>query len=926
MSDNSPAATESAVTQELDVATLGLIFNRMDCKLAPILACPKEEADDRLPSSQNLTLIRIDSVAFRDRRDIRKSLAEFYGVLHAMNERFWFIIRSVNQTIELYIGLVHHDNGGEQIAESDLMHCLLGVMPGCQATPIRNNKEKNDIRRNVLDDFAHSYLLTGVPTCQESFEKREQHQEEEKARTGIERLIDSMAGADFALSILCEPLGIDELRDFRASVADFYNFVAPLAKMQETSSSSLSNGGGSNRTITISKQEGTNVQTGVTGDASVNIGMSDGTSITTQVKDGDFWKRVRRSCGNFCSGGTAPSHGESKQSTVNVGYSKRRGYSKTRGENSSNGISLGETQIQNWNTTSTVGVNRERINMELGAVSELLAKLHKRLIGGSGQGMWKTCIMFHANKETVLKRAAYAAASIWGGDESAVDPIRCIKLDKGTDLQRTQMQLIDLEFSMDGDPIHPLGHAYSSLYTCLTHRELAHVADFPHWELPGITVRSLVEYARCSPPPAKDIPHIELGGLIDRTTTSRTDSTETMEQKILLGYDQLNKHCFVSGVTGSGKSTTMRRLLREITRPEGNPIPFMVIEPAKSEYRALKKEDHLQDLVVYSLGRPTCDYSINPFSFPEGVDLFSHLDFLKSAFNALLGSYSSMPFILETILCKCYEERGWDLATGEINDEVYRKSLMACPTEAARWQLREERMPLIGDMADKVTPVLEEFFKKESDYSTSLHGALKARLISLCSSMKGRVLNKTEKVRFSDLLKRNVVFEVEAFADNDEKAFIMSLLLGRIYEHRQLEHQRQQENPEVYHYEQGLRHIVVLEEAHRLLAKTTGKGELQADPRSKAVEIFSDMLAEVRSYGQGMIIVDQIPSKLTPEVMKNTEVKIAHRLLAKDDREAVGATMNLSKDQIEDLARHNPGEATMYFGNLSNALHVKIDQ
>jgi hypothetical protein len=166
----------------------------------------------------------------------------------------------------------------------------------------------------------------------------------------------------------------------------------------------------------------------------------------------------------------------------------------------------------------------------------------------------------------------------------------------------------------------------------------------------------------------------------------------------------------------------------------------------------------------------------------------------------------------------------------------------------------------------------------------------------------------------------NVVFELEAFSDNDEKSFIMALLLGRIYEHRQVEYQNGKVPGNT------LRHIVVLEEAHRLLAKAEGKGELQASPRTKSVEIFSDMLAEVRAYGQGMIIVDQIPSKLTPEVMKNTEVKIAHRLLSKDDREAVGATMNLSKEQIEDLARHDAGEATMYFGNLANAHHVKIKE
>ena len=226
-------------------------------------------------------------------------------------------------------------------------------------------------------------------------------------------------------------------------------------------------------------------------------------------------------------------------------------------------------------------------------------------------------------------------------------------------------------------------------------------------------------------------------------------------------------------------------------------------------------------------------------------------------------------------------------------------------------------------MEAQVDDVLTDFFGEDkSDYRISLRGALKARLNSLTMSMKGKLLNSEEKIPFEDLMEKKVVFELEAFADNDEKAFIMSLLLGRIYQIRQAEYQRAMESGDKLPH--GLRHIVVLEEAHRLLAKSEGKGELQANPRAKAVETFSDMLAEVRSYGQGLIIVDQIPSKLTPEVMKNTEVKIVHRLLAKDDREVVGATMNLQKDQIEDLARHKTGEATMYFGNLLNALHVKI--
>ena len=41
------------------------------------------------------------------------------------------------------------------------------------------------------------------------------------------------------------------------------------------------------------------------------------------------------------------------------------------------------------------------------------------------------------------------------------------------------------------------------------------------------------------------------------------------------------------------------------------------------------------------------------------------------------------------------------------------------------------------------------------------------------------------------------------------------------------------------------------------------------------------MLAEVRKYGESLIIVDQIPNKLTPEVLKNTNTKLFIKYLHK---------------------------------------------
>ena len=63
------------------------------------------------------------------------------------------------------------------------------------------------------------------------------------------------------------------------------------------------------------------------------------------------------------------------------------------------------------------------------------------------------------------------------------------------------------------------------------------------------------------------------------------------------------------------------------------------------------------------------------------------------------------------------------------------------------------------------------------------------------------------------------------------------------------------------------------------------RGEAGA-PAAHAVEMF----AEIRAYGESLVIAEQIPAKLVPDVIKNTAVKIVHRLPAADDRQAVGAT------------------------------------
>jgi hypothetical protein len=334
----------------------------------------------------------------------------------------------------------------------------------------------------------------------------------------------------------------------------------------------------------------------------------------------------------------------------------------------------------------------------------------------------------------------------------------------------------------------------------------------------------------------------------------------------------------------------------------------------KREYRELK--NWIPDLQVITLGAKTEEMSASgvslaPFAVEEKLGLIPHIDNLKAAFNASMGNYSSMPFILEDIIYKAYEECGWNLVDGTSPFvEQFRRAGKAAHV-----------IPTMSDLLPLVkTSILDFFGDKQSDYGNSLFGALRARISSMTRGAKGLVLDKLDNaIDMESLLKKPCVIELWPFTDNEEKAFVMALLLIKLYEYRQ---KNNMAGDGVV--DRPLDHVLVIEEAHRLLAKQPSAAEHSSSGRQKAVEFFADILAEIRSYGQGIVIVDQIPSKLVPDVLKNTDVKIAHRLVDREDREMIGATMNLTKEQTGELARLKPGTGIVYYGGLRQAVKVQV--
>lgn len=417
---------------------------------------------------------------------------------------------------------------------------------------------------------------------------------------------------------------------------------------------------------------------------------------------------------------------------------------------------------------------------------------------------------------------------------------------------------------------------------------IAPIIALPTSGVPGIKLNRRVEFDVDLQEP--QYPAIELGTLVKHHAT---------RIPVQIALKDLTKHVFVSGVTGSGKTSTIKSLLMKAVEAKK---PFLVLEPAKTEYKYL--ENQVPNLRRYTLGIEGANgFRINPFAFPEHIHIQTHLDHLKSVFVAAFPMYGPMPYILETTFYHIYQRTGWDFISGT--------NLFAEQLE------RQALFPTMEDLHQAIDQAIEAV-GYSADLTSDIRGALKVRIGSLLSGAKGSILNTQEGHSIPELLQTPTVMELEYIGDDQEKVFLMGLLLVSIYEHYSSEGK----------HSGTLQHLLVIEEAHRLLenAQRSSNQEI-GDLRGKAVETFNHMLSEIRTYGQGMIIADQIPTKLSPDIIKNTNLKIIHRLFAKDDRQLVGESIGLDDEQIQEIIRLKQGEAVIFHGQIDRPMkvHVQVD-
>ena len=671
---------------------------------------------------------------------------------------------------------------------------------------------------------------------------------------------------------------------------------------------------------------GANANTGKTTGTTSGTTFAQGSSVadavasaTTQGVNESIAQSASQAVGSSVGHAVASSTGQAVAKSVGKAVAQNVGQAvaKSLGKAVSNSVTtasglykgvnfggnFGANFARSSNVSATVGKNegiqQSFINFTIKHTLDILEEQMKRLEQSTALGMWDFAAYVLSEDQTVANNVAHsylaltqgessymsqAAVSLWRGDmgddsENAKEISAYLK-----ELRHPVFGLSPALAVLDSD-----FYAYPAIVTATTSlsgKELAYSLNFPQRSLAGFPVIECAEFGRnvVSYSSSKGKPTLDLGCIFHMNHEE--------SGRVGLTVSSLASHTFITGSTGAGKSNTVYHLIDEAAE-QG--VTFLVIEPAKGEYKHYFGSD--SDVSVYGTNPYLSPMlRINPFSFPDTVHVFEHLDRLVEIFNVCWPMYAAMPAILKKAIEQSYEDCGWDLmrSVNLHGEPVY---------------------PTFSDVARNIKSIIET-----SEYDTENKGAYKGslltRLQSLTTGISGTIF-AADELEPAALFDSNVIIDLSRVGSSETKALIMGMLVLKLQEYRMSSFNEANA---------GLKHITILEEAHNLLRKTSySQSQDSANLMGKSVEMLSNAIAEMRTYGEGFIIVDQAPGLMDMAAIRNTNTKIIMRLPDQGDRELVGRAANLNDDQIAELAKLPCGVAAVYQNEWIQPVLCKVE-
>lgn len=845
----------------------------------------------------DVTLYRVGRIVYDKNENIQDKLTTVYSTIFSLkNCGLVMMVHGSREETELYLGIVVRDFYTRQDADNKPMLAVVskkrddygrvlentfeGNFPGSNLELVKNRggkTEKGTVVRGkaeIIEEFLGKVECVAAVSSIPAVRNGKEYKNHEFVQ-GLEKLIDTMRGKEYTALILADVMDNEKIEEMCAEYEDLYAQLSPFKSSSQTLSAQRS------ESETKSLVEGVTDTTNST----LSKAQSHGTSTSKTHTD---------TLGGSLNIG-------SHLGPVSGGVNYSHSYGRTTGENESTSETKSEGTAKSLTKQNSVAKalsesNGEslQINHENRAVKTLMDRIDeqiKRMRGCEDFGMFDTCAYFAAKEYSVAVTAASAFKSLTRGENSSVESSAVniwrdkVEVDY---IKEYLMRFYHPEFLTVLDE----KHQYSTTATMLiSGKEMAYQMALPKKSVAGIPVVSCAEFGREIVQLNENSgSEIELGNIYHMYTEEQTP--------VRLNVRNLTAHTFITGSTGAGKSTTVYKMLDELTRgsTEEN-VKFMVVEPAKGEYKNALAANARLDVHVYGTNpKQTKLLRINPFRFPHEIHIYEHMDRLTEIFNVCWPMYAAMPAVLKAAIENAYRKAGWDLMTSENPyGEVY---------------------PCFEDVANEVNAYINSS-EYSDDTKGDYKGSLVTRLTSLTNGINGLIF-AADDLSDEELFEQNTIVDLSRAGNPDTKALIMGILILKLQEYRMAQAKGS---------DAVLRHVTVLEEAHNLLKRTsTEQSSESANLVGKSVEMLANAIAEMRTYGEGFIIADQAPGLLDASVIRNTNTKIIMRLPDEEDRKLVGKAANLNDDQIAELAKLPRGVAAVYQSEWTGPVLCKVEK
>jgi len=816
-----------------------------------------------------------------------------------------FLVSSDGRENHIYLGVRSHDYSLYPTIDfiNNIGQFVQGNWPGTRLSLCdeRDPVFKKQVLEPLGNNLRNAIALTGIPSPK--------HCDQIGYPQSLDRLLRGLRGLPFIYMVVAEPMAGSEVDDIIYRCRDLISQVHALTKItqNQTTTGSVSHSNGLNANISEGK----------------STGITTGETVTQDNRDlltllGLGAAGVAGAALGFSPLAFAFTMNAVPTAIGQLNPVRQKTKSITETDTRTTTVGISENTTLSLSAAKTFG--QEHINAHAQAAEAQLQQFIHRFEQSSSLGCWNVGVYLLANRPDIAQQGGTQLGALLTGEKSALEPIRIHdlmrvwgKCAKGAlrEFQQPSMGLVKSDdkgkkekYTLADRIEHPLGFPFSSLTTPLNTDELALLVNLPQREVPGVPLVATADFSLNVP--VSNSSDIILGSLLE--------GGETTSLKYPISLKTLVRHTLVTGITGSGKSTTCLRLLSELRKRR---LPFLVIEPAKDEYMEWAMEinaalptDSPERIAIYMPGVQSFrghkldnTLHLNPLDIiwlQEGhaPQILSHIDRLKSILNTAFPMQEALPILLEEVLFTVYSRLKW------------------LDTQLPAF---DAPRPTLRNMYDVVYEVVKQKGYEER-VTANLTAALMTRLQSLRRSWKGQLFDQPHSTHWADLFDRPAVINFSQLGDDNDRAFAMSVLLQFLYEYRQA----QFDANESLRQDKGLRHLTVIEEAHRILLRVPHGSMEQANSQGKVADMFSNVISEIRAYGEGLMIVDQVPARLVPDAIKNTNLKIVHRLVADDDRQAMGSCMTLTSAQTAIINRLRVGQAIVYGDQDDMAAWVQV--